>query len=509
MSRKFTSTIAGASLLLTGFGLLSRGFGFVREVLFANYFGMTSQFDVYLVGAVIPLTLNTIILYLAQNYFIPAYNNVRQKDKNLIEKFVQINFLLFVIGGIILSGILYLFSKDIIGIYLQDTQKELLLTTQLIFKIFLLSIPFNAITAFLIANLQLKFEFRSPAYSQLILNISFLALLLIFKNSFGIYIIPIGYVLGSLIQMIFLLKRSKFRVNFLYSFSFIRDFYKFIPRTLLTIILIESVGQLYIIADRYFFYAVPVGGIAALNYAQTVFLLPISILSVALSTALLPKFSHFKSMNLIAKLENSFNESIMVIVAIFVPITIIFIFYGDIILKILYERGKFTGANTNTTYQALVFYSISLLFYAVYSIINKMLYSYGLVKKLLYVTLAGIILKISLNFLFVGKLGQNGLALSSSISYIFFSITSMLLMYNAVVFKNKKIFVHETIFHFINGAIALLIAKGILMSIPNFGYNIFFEISIFFIVYIVNIFIVHHPSTEIFHRTVNLFIDKK
>ena len=40
MSKKFTSTIAGASILITGVGLISRGFGFIREVVYANNFGL-------------------------------------------------------------------------------------------------------------------------------------------------------------------------------------------------------------------------------------------------------------------------------------------------------------------------------------------------------------------------------------------------------------------------------------------------------------------------------------
>ena len=75
MSRKFTSTVAGASLLLATLGLLSRGIGFIREVVFASYFGLGKNYDIYLVGAVLPITIDTIIFYLVQNYFIPSFHN--------------------------------------------------------------------------------------------------------------------------------------------------------------------------------------------------------------------------------------------------------------------------------------------------------------------------------------------------------------------------------------------------------------------------------------------------
>ena len=69
-----------------------------------------------------------------------------------------------------------------------------------------------------------------------------------------------------------------------------------------------------------------------------------------------------------------------------------------------------------------------MMFYAIYNVINKLIYSLGLLKNLLYLTVLGICLKIFLNFLFVDTLKQNGLALSTSISYIFFSFMVFILL---------------------------------------------------------------------------------
>ncbi|MDR3626627.1 MAG: hypothetical protein P4L45_07330, partial [Ignavibacteriaceae bacterium] len=64
MAKKFTSTIAGASLLITVVGLISRGMGFIREIIFANFFGLSADYDIYLIGTVLPVAINTIIIYL-------------------------------------------------------------------------------------------------------------------------------------------------------------------------------------------------------------------------------------------------------------------------------------------------------------------------------------------------------------------------------------------------------------------------------------------------------------
>lgn len=86
MKDKYTSTIAGATILMAGIGIISRGLGFFREVTFAGYYGLSSEFDLYLIGTVIPLTLNTIILFIAQNIFVPYYN--RYKNEGVVENFL-------------------------------------------------------------------------------------------------------------------------------------------------------------------------------------------------------------------------------------------------------------------------------------------------------------------------------------------------------------------------------------------------------------------------------------
>ncbi len=95
MSKKFTSTIAGASLLITSVGLISRGLGFIREATYASKFGLQNQFDIYLIGAVVPIIINTSILYLSQNYFIPAYHQKQQVSKEEAKVFFNNTFWTF------------------------------------------------------------------------------------------------------------------------------------------------------------------------------------------------------------------------------------------------------------------------------------------------------------------------------------------------------------------------------------------------------------------------------
>src|SRR3990170_3955810 len=219
MSEKFASTIAGATILITGVGLVSKGFGFLREIVYANNFGLHSNFDIYLIGAVLPITLNTSVIYLAQNYFIPAYHNKLSLGKDKAEKFFSNTFWLFVILAGIFSIILFLISPFLIKSYLTNTNPQVHEAVLKIFNIFLLTIP-------------------------------------------------IGYLFGTIAQFLYLLTLLKNKRKLIFrAVAFNLRELGFVNKTLLLIILVEVINQLYILVDRYFYGSVDSGGIAALNYA--------------------------------------------------------------------------------------------------------------------------------------------------------------------------------------------------------------------------------------------------
>jgi len=509
MNKKFTSTIAGASLFITLTGLISKGLGFIREVIFAGSFGLSARFDVYLIGAVLPVTINTIILYLALNYLIPAYNNITQQDESLADDFIRMNFIVFTGGGLLLSLFLFLFADIIIGFYLHTASPELFITAKNVFLLYLISVPLNSAIAVLTSQHQIHMQFAPPAYSNLLVNIVVIVLVLLFAGKLSIYIIPISFVAGSVIQLVYLLKTSKLKISFGHLTALKGKIAKFIPSTLVFIMLIEGLGQLYVLADRYFYSYVPQGGIAALNYANTVFLLPVSILSAALTTAVFPKFAQYIGEGLTDKLEDLFNEGIKINFIMFVPVTVIFICYGDSVIRLIFERGKFSAGDTQLTFNALIWYSVSLVFYSAYSIVNKIVYSFQLVKQLLYITAAGILIKIVLNFLLAEKYAQDGLAFSTSVSYMFFFFSCLLLVFRKVKFKKKNLFFSELLMQAVNAGFSVIIVKLIAGLFNTGSYSAWIEIALFLIIYIINIVLMEYSAVAIIMDMLKSFQIKK
>ncbi len=500
MTKKFTSTVAGASILLTGVGLLSRGLGLVRESIFANNFGLSPEYDLYLVSVVLPLTINTIILFLAQNFFIPVYHQKSSESKAEKKAFLSYSFFLFVSFGVLLLLVLFYFSGWFLKFYLSvATNSDSYYQAITIFKIYATTIPINAGFSLLAAYSQAEYNFLYPSLSTLLLNITVILMTLFFTKYLDILIIPFAYLLGICLQLIFLLIKTDFKPQLKYFIinSRLKEYFNSIKSSFVFIIIIEAVGQIYLISDRFFLNKVDSGGIAALNYGMILFNLPISIISVAFVTALFPSLSAEFGINNSEKLVDKTNQFFKINSFIFIPIAFCMYFWGIDFIRLFFERGKFGSADSIMTFQVLKIYSIGLVFYSSYGIINKLFYASQMIKYLLFLSLGGLAIKISLNFILVSSLLQSGLALSTSITYIFFFIIGSQIISSLLKLNSVKIFYSELFYNLINVILSAIILELIFFNIPEFRWLYLLKVSTFILIYLFNAYVINHEAIGI------------
>jgi putative peptidoglycan lipid II flippase len=505
MSKKFTSTVFGASLLITIIGIITKGIGFVREMIFANNFGLSWEYDVFLVSAALPIIIYTTITYLGQNYIIPIYNKINHDNLNIKEEFINKNFWYFFIIGWLIFIFLYFVSDTIIDLYLGNSSREVKETASNLFRIFILTIPLSSGSSVLSAFFHSEYEFGYPAFSRLTTNIVIVLILFLFSGLWNIYVLPLSFVFGMFIQLVYLFSMSKIKLNISFKIPFgHQQKYTFITSSLILTVLIEVITLSYILVDRYFFNELGEGGIASLSYANSIFVLPISIFSFGLSTVLFPKFAKSFTLNKTEELENNFKSGVKAIVFIFIPMVIIFITFGDIIIEHLFQRGKFSSNDTLITFNILILFSISLIFYAAYSIINKMLYGTRLLKHLLLLSIIGILIKTSLNFVLVNDYQQYGLAVSTSIAYTFLFLGGYIIVVFKLRFKQKHFIFNNILFNIINALISFTLSSIIIESLFDRSLlSSIFAGFIFLILYFLNSYLIKTEEIKILGRILN------
>lgn len=485
LNSKITSSVAGASVILSLMGILGKGIGFIREIIYANNFGLSSEFELFLTSAALPVVLNSAAIYLCQHYFIPAFNRIKNESEKAGNDFFNYTFWWFVFGGFIVSGILFFLSNLMLNFYLGSISFELKQKGLQIFLIFLLTIPINAGISVITAYLQANFNFIYPALSQVLLNIVIIVLIILFTNVFQIFILPVSFVAAYLIAFIMLYKPVRNKISFNLEKIFKFRYKLSDVNILISLIFIEVLSLSYILIDRYFIGEVPDGGIAALNYALVIYLLPISIFSIPLITTMFSKFSRSSGLNDV--LETDFYNASRINVFIFLPITFLLYLWGDLFLKLFYERGEFSSNDTLLTYAALQSYSIGLIFYSAYLIAVKLLYSINKYNLVLVISIIAFLLKILFNFLLVDSLEQNGLALSTSFIYIFLFFVGLYLSLKQIKARNKFFMVNVILYFVANGTISYIVSYFLVLifGIEGIISNIL-QITIFILTYVIN-----------------------
>jgi putative peptidoglycan lipid II flippase len=126
------------------------------------------------------------------------------------------------------------------------------------------------------------------------------------------------------------------------------------------VVLGRGVVQLLTYVDLFLASLLAVGAISALTYAQVLYLLPISLFGMAVAAAELPELSRLGGSGRTAIHDHLHNG--LERVTFYVAITAsLYIFAGDVIVRVLLQRGEFGAEDTRLVWYVLAAFSLGLL----------------------------------------------------------------------------------------------------------------------------------------------------
>ncbi|MBE2279104.1 MAG: polysaccharide biosynthesis C-terminal domain-containing protein [Ignavibacteriaceae bacterium] len=492
MSKKTLITISAASIIILLTGLLSKSLGFLREIVYASIFGLAEQFELFLIGMILPASINSIVLFLSQNYIIPQYRYLINKEsKEAAHNFINSSMTAFIILSLVITVLLIFNADFFVGLFINSNEKSFDIAVT-VFDLFVLSIPLNFPIAIIFSYLQAEFHFKSPYISQIWPNVFVISTVILFGPQVGVYSIPLGYLGGYALQLIHLLAiaRKYLRID-LSLRHFIKGFkFKIFFMTLIA----EIIAQSYTIIDRFFYSKVDDGGIAAISYAMIIFLLPISMISMAFSSAILPFFSENFSKDNSEELRENIIKGISINNYLFIPLFFLLFLFSETFIFLFYQRGQFRPEDTILTAQILQIYSWSLIFYAAYAIFNKLIYSMNGYKVILIISILGLTLKAILSVWLVTELKQNGLAFATTASFFFLFLSSAIFIFVKLGISGTSGLWKDLIVSFINAVFSYVVVSFIGSYLPANKITGITIITLFLILYIANSLIIKQTS---------------
>lgn len=424
--------------------IISKVFGFMRDIVLANFYGASNVSDAYLIATTIPMVIFAFIGKGIATSFIPTYaqiesNEGEEKANIFTNKLSTILFLLSTI--LIILGMV--FTKPLVLAFASGFDEETLKLGINFTRISLLGIYFTVFVHLYSAFLQYKDNFFAPAIIGFPMNI-----VIMISIWLGVkvsdYLLPIGSVIAIIIQSLFLLPslfNKRINYTFKLDFNFKDDNIKNIIILAMPVIFGVAINEINVLVDRTLASQIVVGGISALNYSNKLNIFIQSIFVISISTVIYPKISSLVSKRNTSGLKDIISNAIDGVSLIVIPATIGIIIFSKEIIIVLFERGAFGREETLLTSSALFFYSFGMLGNGLREILSRVFYSFQDTKTPMINASVGLIVNILLNIILSKYLGIGGLALATSIS----SIVIMILMFISLKKKIGKLHFKENL----------------------------------------------------------------
>jgi len=156
------------------------------------------------------------------------------------------------------------------------------------------------------------------------------------------------------------------------------------------------------------------GAVSWLDYAFRLMYMPIGLFGISIATASLPTISgHAESRN-DPGLRQAVSSGLRMMLMLNVPATLGLLVLATPIVRLIFERGRFTPADTAATAAALVCYSPGLMGYSAVKLMSPSYYALGNSRVPVIASAASIAFNITLSFVLVRSLGHRGLALGTA-----------------------------------------------------------------------------------------------
>lgn len=473
MSRKSLIKSTGVIGFATA---LSRVLGFIRDIIFAGFFGTDIGAQAFVVAFRIPNTLRDLVGEGAMNSAIvpvlSEYRAVRDEREFAHAAKVLFNISFAVLSIMTVIGIV--FSPLIVRImapgFIADPEK-FALTVQLnrvIFPYLLLI----GLTAYSMGVLNAMKHFAAPAFGPCVMNIALIASFLLCPK-FGVTGLTIGVLVGGILQlgisMPSLVSRG-IRVDFRDGFR--HPVVKRIGKLLLPRALGSAVYQVNIFVDTILAslaWIVGSGGVAALYYANRLIQFPLGIFGLALAQAALPKMSQEYAEENLAQFRETLSFSLRMIFLIMLPAGFALAVLGKPIITVLFERGQFTRYSTQITESALFFYSFGLISFGAVKLLASAFYSMHDTRTPVKTALGAVIINIVFSLLLMWPLKLGGLALATTISATFNFVTLFILMRKRVGDFGTKVIVDSFVRAFLASSVMAILLKAFIVAFPRPG----------------------------------------
>jgi putative peptidoglycan lipid II flippase len=381
-----TARIARAAGLVSSMTLVSRLLGLVREQVFAALLGAGYHSDAFRIAFRVPNLLRDLFAEGALSAaFVPTYARTQQQAGTpagfrLANR--TLGFLAVVLGPLVLLAIALAWPiVAAIAPGFDDVPGKAGLTVRLT-RVMMPFLPLVSFAAVAMGMLNAEGRFGVPALSPALFNLVTIAwAVVLWHLGLGLDQVVLGWALGTLagglaqfvVQLPSLRRLGfRFRPEWAPGDPGLRQ----VGRLMAPATLGLAAVQVNIFVSSIFASHEP-GAVSWLDYAFRLLYLPIGLFGVALGTIATAGLARRAAEADVEGLRTTLRQSLSMLAYLTLPATAGLMALGVPVVRLLYERGLFTPADTRATAGALLLYSFGLVGYTGVKVLAPAFYALG------------------------------------------------------------------------------------------------------------------------------------
>jgi len=408
------------ALLVAGLALAGRILGFVRDVSIARFFGASAETDALLVAWTVPETVSPLLVEFAVIYaLVPVFVRARMGGtgaQRTIERLLGPTALILAIATAALVVVAPVFVTVVTpGIV------EYELAVRCVRAAAVTVLGFG-LTGFLIAALRSHDIFGVPASIYMTYNLAIIAAIVALHEELGVLSAAIGYGAGALamvaVQVPSYLRHVGPPKLTLGSLSFVRaEFLFFVP--IAAFVLLRHM-QIYV--ERFLASLIEAGAISVLNFAAVLSRVPLGLV-VAVAVVTYPAVARIAATGRYDELRSTFERDLKLVLFLTMPAAAVLVVFADPLVELIFERGSFTAADTESTSDVMQLYSLGLLGQAVIPLAVLPVYALRIrMSTPIISAAAGLVIGGVLGVLLMQVMDVSGLALASAVAATFIAV---------------------------------------------------------------------------------------
>lgn len=400
--------------------VVSRLLGLVREIVLANRFGTSSEFDAYVSAFRIPDLLFLVIMSGAfGSAFIPVFSGFlvrgNQRDAWRLASAV---ITYTALTTVVLGAVAFVLADPLMGYVvapnLPPDAHDLAVRTM---RLLLLSPLLLGMGIAAKGILEAQYQFFLPALAPVLYNLAIVAAAIVLAPRFGITGVTAGVIAGAAlhfgVQLPGLVKSGMiFRPTLSLSTPGLGEVgYLLLPR-----VIGQAAFQLNFVAVNAFATRAGEGSVSGLNYAWQMMMLPNGVLALSISTVVFPTLArNFEERNLTA-FRKTFMDALRPLLFLMLPASIGLFTYRTAIFQSVFQTGNFTAESTRLSANPLAFLAMGLVFYGLVEVLARTFYAMKDTRTPVIAAIIIIVFNIALSAAVVDRYGHTGLAMSLGLS---------------------------------------------------------------------------------------------